>query len=322
MNPAAWRERPLLVVALGGNALLPAGSRGALEDQWRAARRAAEQLARLLESGPQLLVTHGNGPQVGLALSRAARAEPELPALSMDVAVAHTQGELGYALARALADALAPRGLDRAVLALVTQTLVAADDPAFEQPDKPIGAFVTAAEAESLKEERGWDFARLAPGPRAWRRVVASPRPLEVVELPGIRGALDAGNVVIAAGGGGIPVRRQRDLLAGVEAVVDKDRVSALLAAQLGAELLIIATSVPQVALGYGTAAARWLDRMRLSEARGYLAAGEFAAGSMGPKVEAAADFVAAGGARAVIADLDHLVEAWQGQAGTEIVAD
>lgn len=318
----AWPNRPLLVVALGGNALLPSGSRATLEDQWRAARRAAEHLVRLLESGPRLLVTHGNGPQVGLVLSRAAQAEPELPALSMDVAVAHTQGELGYVLARALADASVPRGLDRPALALVTQTLVAGDDPAFARPDKPIGAFLTAAEVRMLREARGWDFAKVAPGPRAWRRVVASPRPLDVVEMPGIRGALDAGNVVIAAGGGGIPVRRQRDLLAGVEAVVDKDRVSALLAARLGAELLIIATSVPQVALGYGSAAARWLDRMSLTQARRHLADGEFSAGSMGPKVEAAADFVAAGGARAVIVDLDHLAEAWQGQAGTEIVPD
>ena len=319
----SWPSTPLVVVAVGGNAIMPAGSRGAQEDQWRAVRGAAEPLARLAETGVRLLITHGNGPQVGLSLQRSALAEREVPPLSMDVAVAGTQGELGYAFARALADAQVARsGEDRPVIALVTQVEVAADDPAFEAPSKPIGRFLTKPESRALAEERGWTMKRVAPGPRGWRRVVASPEPMAVVELEGIRGLLNAGAIVIAGGGGGVPVVRTRDLLAGVAAVIDKDRVSALLATQLGAETLLIATGVERVALDFGLPGEQMLDEMKVSEARRYLALGQFPAGSMGPKVEALVGFVEAGGGRALITDLDHMREAWQGRAGTSIVPD
>lgn len=317
-----WRERPLTVLAVGGNALLPTGSLGTLEEQWRAVRATAEQVARLAASGRRLVVTHGNGPQVGLALRRAALAEPELPALTMDVAVAHTQGEIGYALARSIADALPALGGHRPVVALISQVLVDPADPAFEAPDKPIGGFLTEAEAARLGAQRGWRFARLAPGPRGWRRVVASPEPLAILEIASIRDLVDAGTVVVAGGGGGIPVARGRDLMAGVAAVVDKDLVSALIARELGADLLLIATAVERVALDYGLPEQRWLDRLTVGEAAGHLAAGQFPAGSMGPKIAAALRFVRDSGARAVITDLDHLGDAWQGQAGTQLVPD
>ncbi len=313
---------PLMVLAVGGNALLPAGSQGRLEDQWRAVRGTAEAVARLAAEGWRLVVTHGNGPQVGVALQRAAIAEPELPPLTMDVAVAHSQGEIGYALARAIADALPPRGLDRPVAALVSQVRVDARDPAFESPSKPIGRFLTRSEAERLAEERGWRFSELAPGPRGWRRVVASPEPLEILELDAIRRLADSGTIVVACGGGGIPVVRQRDLMAGIPAVIDKDLVSSLLALELEAELLLIATAVERVALDYGRPEERRLDRMTAAEAARYLASGQFPAGSMGPKVEAARRFVAGGGRRAIITDLDHLDRAWQGEAGTQVLPD
>ena len=305
-----WRERPLTVLAVGGNALLPTGSLGTLEEQWRAVRATAEQVARLAASGRRLVVTHGNGPQVGLALRRAALAEPELPALTMDVAVAHTQGEIGYALARSIADALPALGGHRPVVALISQVLVDPADPAFEAPDKPIGGFLTEAEAARLGVQRGW------------RRVVASPEPLAILEIASIRDLVDAGTVVVAGGGGGIPVARGRDLMAGVAAVVDKDLVSALIARELGADLLLIATAVERVALDYGLPEQRWLDRLTVGEAAGHLAAGQFPAGSMGPKIAAALRFVRDSGARAVITDLDHLGDAWQGQAGTQLVPD
>ena len=208
------------------------------------------------------------------------------------------------------------------MVALISQVLVDPADPAFEAPDKPIGGFLTEAEAARLGAQRGWRFARLAPGPRGWRRVVASPEPLAILEIASIRDLVDAGTVVVAGGGGGIPVARGRDLMAGVAAVVDKDLVSALIARELGADLLLIATAVERVALDYGLPEQRWLDRLTVGEAAGHLAAGQFPAGSMGPKIAAALRFVRDSGARAVITDLDHLGDAWQGQAGTQLVPD
>lgn len=316
-GPESTDKRPL-VVAVGGNALLPRRSRGRLEDQWRAVRAAAEHLARLAAADRPLLLVHGNGPQVGLELQRAALTEEALPGLTVDMAVAGTQGSLGYSLARALGDALAARGLDRPVAALVTQVLVDAGDPAFQRPEKPIGPWLTAEQAAAMARERGWAVARLGPDPRGWRRLVASPRPLAVLELAAIRSLLAAGTVVVAGGGGGIPVRRQGGRLEGVAAVVDKDQTAALLAGELGAEGLLIATDVRGVALRFGRPDESWPRRLTLAEAEALLAGEDLGAGSMRPKV-AAALTVARSGGRAVIGHLEAMAAAWAGEAGTEV---
>lgn len=308
----------LLVLALGGNALLPRRSAGRLEDQWRAARAAAEHVARLATEGRPLLVVHGNGPQVGLELQRAALTEASLPGLTVDMAVAGTQGSLGYCLARALADALAARGIQRPVVALVTQVLVDDDDPAFNRPEKPIGPWLSAAEAAAARRQRGWTVAAVGPEPRGWRRLVASPLPRRVLELEAIRALLAGGALVVAGGGGGVPLRRAAGRLEGVAAVVDKDQTAALLAQALGAAGLLIATDVKGVALHYGQPDETWLPRLDLAQAEALLAAGGLGAGSMGPKVEAALA-VARGGGRALICHLEAIDEAWTGRAGTEI---
>lgn len=310
----------LLVVALGGNALLPRRSAGRLEDQWRAARAAAEQVARLAAEGRPLLVVHGNGPQVGLDLQRAALTEASLPGLTVDMAVAGTQGSLGYCLARALDDALAARGRRRTVVALVTQVLVDDDDPAFARPDKPIGPWLTAAEAEAARRERGWTLGAVGPEPRGWRRLVASPQPRQVLELPAIRPLLAEGALVVAGGGGGVPLRRAAGRLEGVAAVVDKDQTAALLALELGAAGLLIATDVRGVALRHGRPDETWPARLAIPEAETLLAGEGLGAGSMRPKVEAALR-VARSGGRALICHLEEMSEAWEGRAGTVIGA-
>ncbi len=309
--------RPL-VVALGGNALLPRRSRGRLEDQWRAVRAAAEHLARLAAADRPLLLVHGNGPQVGLELQRAALTEGALPGLTVDMAVANTQGALGYSLARALGDALAAQGLERPVAAVITQVLVDAEDPAFGAPEKPIGPWLTAEQAETLRREQGWTLAALGPEPRGWRRLVASPQPLAVLELPAIRYLLATGTVVVAGGGGGIPVQRKGSRLEGVAAVVDKDQTAALLARQLDAAGLLIATDVRGVALHHGRPEETWPRRLTVVEAEALLAGDALGAGSMRPKVAAALAVARAGG-RAVICHLEAMAAAWAGEAGTEV---
>ncbi len=305
------------VVAIGGNAL----ERGEGDDAWQLARATAEPLADLVASGARLVLTHGNGPQVGRALRRAALAEPEVEPLAMATAVAQTQGEIGFQLARSLGDALAARGVERPVAAVLTQVLVDDDDPAFEAPDKPIGEWMNAERSQRLARRRGWRFVH--DPTRGWRRVVASPRPRAVLELPVIRALLDGGAVVVAGGGGGVPVARRGGRIEGVPAVVDKDLTSALLAQGLGVERLFVVTGVPRVMLGFGTPDARPVERITAAEAEAHLAAGEFPAGSMGPKIAAALSFVrGVAGGRATITDIDHIAAAWDGRAGTQIVAD
>lgn len=309
---------PLAVVAIGGNALEAGPSQSDRAAQWSAARISAGHLADLAATGMRLVVTHGNGPQVGDELRRAELAEPELPRLWMDAAVAHTQGGIGYMLAQAVSDALAARGVDRPVAAVVTRALIDPADPAFAEPTKPIGPYM--AELRALRMARLHDWQVRQVSARGWRRVVASPRPLSVLELPCVRRLVDGDAIVIAGGGGGVPVARAAGQTRGVEAVIDKDLLSSLMARQLEATVLLIATDVERVALGFGSAQQAWLDRMTLAEARAHLAAGEFPPGSMGPKVVAAVEFVAETGGRAVITALDRIVEAWRGRAGTEVV--
>jgi carbamate kinase len=306
------------VLAIGGNALAPAGL-GAFADQEERARVVADAALGVLDSGRRLLMVHGNGPQVGaLAMAQEAVAR-EVPVQPLFVLGAMTQGQLGYLLAQAIGDALASAGRPRAVAAVMTQVVVRQDDPAFATPTKPIGPFFSQGRARRLAEARGWDVAEDAG--RGWRRVVASPTPVEVVESGEIRRLLDAGEVVVACGGGGVPVARVGDDLVGVDAVIDKDFAAALVGRLVGAGSLLLLTGVEHVALDFGTPEERPVDEMTVAEARGHLEAGQFPPGSMGPKVEAAAQFVEAGGREAVITSLERLADALAGRGGTRITA-
>ena len=302
-----------VVVALGGNALSPAGGTGTAEEMRDALAGAAAALAEVVEAGVDLVLTHGNGPQVGRLLRQQELAAPEVPPMPMDVCGAATQGQLGYLLAQAMSAALRRRGLPQLVLPLVTQVLVDPADPAFAAPTKPVGPAYGAPVA-------GHPSGEVAPG--RWRRLVPSPAPAGFVEAEAIRQLAGAGHVLVVAGGGGVPVVPDPDGgTRGIEAVVDKDRAAAVLARLVGAEVLAVLTEVPQVQLGWGTPAARAVSKLSVTEARGLLAAGEFPAGSMGPKIEACCDFVAGGGARAVIGALDRAADVVLGTAGTVVVA-
>lgn len=304
---------PVAVAAVGGNAL--AGIRPGEVDRERLEREAMA-LARLVALGWDTVVTHGNGPQVG---ARLLSAHADGARVSLDVLDAETQGSLGYQLQQAVGNALRAAGQNRPLATLLTQVVVDPLDPAFAAPSKPVGRFYGRDEAKMLGLERGWTMAEDAG--RGYRRVVPSPRPLEIVEWPTIRALLAAGTVVVAAGGGGIPVVRETDgSLHGVEAVIDKDRASALLAQLVQADLLVILTAVPEVRLDFRLAAERPLRRVSVAQARALLARSQFAAGSMGPKVEAAADFTAATGRPALITSPERLLDALTGTAGTTFV--
>ena len=308
----------IAVVAIGGNSLIQSDERREVRHQWDAVRQTCEHIAQLVRQGWRVVITHGNGPQVGFILRRAELAAHEVHTVPLDLIVADTQGAIGYMLQQALRNSLRTLGINQSVVTIVTQTVVRRDDPAFEQPDKPIGGFLSEAEARRFEAE-GWRVVEDAG--RGWRRVVASPQPLEIVELDAIREMLYNDYVVIACGGGGIPVvRNEKGELRGVYAVIDKDRASSLLASGLGADLFAISTGVPRVALYYNTPAQRFLERVTLREARQYMAEGHFAAGSMRPKVEAIIHFLERGGPSAVISDPPNLAAALRGEAGTWFV--
>ena len=309
-----------VLVALGGNAMTDAEGRARPQDQRRAAAVAMEAVADLLEQGLEVAITHGNGPQVGNLLVKNELAAAVVPPVPLDWCGAQTQATLGFVLMNALDAALARRGVERRTATVVTRVLVAADDPGFVEPTKPIGRYLTSPEAAPLVEHgETWQDR----GERGWRRVVASPEPLEILDATTAETLLDAGLVVVANGGGGIPVVRGDDgSLLGVEAVVDKDLGAVLLARSIGADVLVIGTDVPHAVIGWGTREAEDIATVTLAQMRAHAAAGHFAAGSMGPKVEACCRFVEQGGARAVITDLAHLAEAVSGTAGTAVVPD
>jgi carbamate kinase len=309
----------LAVVALGGNALVRDNDHDSIPEQYETVRAVAPHLVDLVEEGWRLVVTHGNGPQVGFILRRSEMALSEVDPVPVDYAVGDTQGAIGYMFLKALGNELRARGLDRPVVTVVTQTVVDAADPAFERPTKPIGAFMDEDRARRFADELGWTVVEDAG--RGWRRVVASPAPKEIVEVGTIRSLSQAGTVVVAAGGGGIPVRRdERGDLVGVEAVIDKDLASALLAVRLEADLLAIPTGVDKVAVSWGRPEQRWLDSLTVAEARRLAEAGEFGEGSMRPKVEALAGFVEqrSGGA-GVITSPERLRDALGRSTGTWI---
>ena len=308
----------LAVIAIGGNAISSPKDAGPGAMKSRIAKTAA-RLADLVETGYEIVVTHGNGPQVGNILLQNEEARAKVPAMPLDVLVAESQAEIGYLLQQALQNEFASRGTPRTVASLVTQVVVDPADPAFQEPSKPIGPTYDSEQELIVRRAKGW---KMAQDPRGgWRRVVPSPKPLEIVERDLIKAILSAGDshILIVAGGGGVPVVRRLHALQGVEAVVDKDLASAVLGNGIGADLLVIITDVPKVALHYGKADQVDLERLTPAEARHHLLAGEFPPGSMGPKVEAALQFLEGGGRRVVITNLEHVLNAVSGRAGTAI---
>ncbi len=309
-----------ILIALGGNAISSPQGRGEIAEQMEAIHRSCRVIARIIRGGAQVVLTHGNGPQVGNLLIQQEEARQAVPPLPLDVCVAMTQGQIGYLLQRALQNALRAYDLSTPVTTVITQVVVDPRDPAFENPTKPIGPCYSEREAEQLQREKGYVLVRVGQGEKPYRRVVPSPKPLEIVEEGGIRELVEAGHVVIACGGGGVPVVRVEGCLRGVEAVIDKDLASERLATALGLKTFLILTDVERVALRYGTPEQVDLEKLSLQEAKCYLEAGEFPPGSMGPKIEAAVKFLEHGGERVIIAALDQAEEALAGRAGTEIV--
>jgi carbamate kinase len=311
-----------VVVALGGNALSPTGGTGSAEEMRAALAVAAEALAELVAAGVSLVLTHGNGPQVGFILLRSELVgdKAPVPALSLEMSSADSQGGIGHILAMALLNELAARGLPDRVAYVLTHTVVDLDDAAFADPTKPIGPFYDTDQAVLKERLNGWRMVE--DSGRGYRRVVPSPKPLRIVESDQIRTLVDAGFVVVAVGGGGIPVIETARGYEGVEAVIDKDRASALLAASLGVPLLVLSTGVEQVAWHFRQPDQRLLASMTAGEASRFLAEGEFPRGSMGPKVEAAVDFLARGGQEVLITTPAALERAIAGQTGTRIVPD
>src|SRR5690349_7868548 len=309
-----------LLLALGGNAMTNAEGRARPEDQIAAAAVAMGAVADLLRQDVEVVVTHGNGPQVGNLLVKNELAAGVVPPVPLDWCGAQTQATLGFVLMNALETALLERGVLRRTAALVTRALVDADDPGFEKPTKPIGRFLPADQAIVLVEHgETWEDR----GEKGWRRVVASPEPLEILDAPAVQSLVEDGYVVVANGGGGIPVVRDADgRLRGVEAVIDKDLGAALLARTVAADVLVIATDVPHAVLHYGTPEAADVGTVSVAEMRSYASDGHFASGSMGPKVDAACRFVEYGGTRAIITDLAHLGAAVRGDGGTVVVPD
>lgn len=317
MIPA--RQADLWAIAVGGNALADPHDPSALSRQGEKAAALAGPLTDVLAGGKRLLIVHGNGPQVGARLIQNEAAREQVPASPLHVCVAETQGQMGHYLALALEDGLRRHGVGLPIACVVTHVAVDSGAPEFEKPEKPVGPVYPPPEAQRLAAERGWVMHEVAGG--GHRRVVPSPRPLRVIEEQAINCLLDAAACVIAGGGGGVPVAEGPDGLRGVDAVVDKDYTAELLATAVGASRLVVLTDVPGAALAFGKASQQFIGRTTVSEAREHLARGEFAPGSMAPKVEACVEFIEAGGEVAVIASTQEAVRALAGDGGTRITA-
>ena len=308
-----------VVVAIGGNSLITDPDHQTVQDQYLAAAETDHHIANLVASGWDVVITHGNGPQIGFILRRSDLARHELHEVPLDVCGADTQGAIGYLLQQNLINDFTRMGIDKGVVTVVTQVEVDRHDPAFSRPSKPIGSFLSEEEALAMQDDEGWDIVEDAN--RGWRRVVASPMPKRIVEISAIRTLIDAGFVVIGVGGGGLPVvAGENGALTGVAAVIDKDRASAMLATEIDADLLLISTSVDQVALNFGRPDQRWVSEMTIDEARAYLDEGvHFLEGSMKPKIEAVISFLEAGGEEAVITSPENIEAAMRGETGTRI---
>ncbi len=316
--------KKVAVIAIGGNSLIKDAHHQTVEDQYEAAKESTLHIGDLIEEGWDVVISHGNGPQVGFILRRSeiAHKVEGMHEISLDVCGADSQGAIGYALQQNLQNNLYHRGIKKSVASVVTQTLVDINDPAFKNPTKPIGGFMDQGEAQRRAKDMGWSVVEDAG--RGWRRVVASPQPKEIVELDSIKALIDAGVVVIAVGGGGIPVIDPgTGDYEGVAAVIDKDFASSLLARNIGADLFLISTAVEKVALNFGKPDQVWLDRITLSQAKKYLSEGtHFAKGSMAPKIQAIILFLEAGGKEALITNPENIGRAMRGETGTWIVQD
>ncbi|WP_434778261.1 carbamate kinase [Neisseria sp. Ec49-e6-T10] len=313
-------SKKLAVIAVGGNALIPDDQHCSYQDQYNAILKNAESVADMIEAGWRVVLTHGNGPQVGFILRRSELASLEVPTEPLDCAVADTQGSIGYHFQNALNNVLKRRNIHKPIASIVTQTIVSKNDPAFSKPTKPIGAFMDEKTAKERQNTLGWNI--MEDSGRGWRRTVASPQPIAIQELSTIRSLLDQDILVIACGGGGIPVAfDDQEELIGVEAVIDKDLASALLAKELKADLLLIPTGVEQVAINFGTPEQQWLDTLTVQDARHFSEKGEFGEGSMGPKINAVIDFVSeVPDAQGLITSPDVIKEALERKTGTWIV--
>jgi carbamate kinase len=313
-------DRKRILVAVGGNSLIRAGEKGTIGEQLNNTCRTAVAIVGLLRQGYGVILTHGNGPQVGAALLRSERASDQVYGQPLDVCDASTQGEIGYLLQQSLENELNAAGLHVPVLTVLTQVVVSADDPAMQHPSKPVGPFYSRADAEDRRRQLGWQIVEDAA--RGYRRVVPSPEPMEVVELEVIRELAETGALVIACGGGGIPVVRTAGRLSGSEAVIDKDRASALLASALDVDIFAISTDTDYVYLDYKKPTQRALQRVTAAEVEAHFRAGQFPPGNMGPKIESALRFLRRGGREVIITSYEHLSDAVSGELGTHIVPD
>jgi carbamate kinase len=310
--------RRVAVIAIGGNSLIKDKQHQTVQDQYEAAKETCHHIAGMIAQGWDVIISHGNGPQVGFILRRSELARHELHEVPLDACGADTQGALGYALQQNLYNEFRQRRMDKQATTVVTQVLVDRNDPAFKNPTKPIGSFIDEATARQRREEEDWAVVENAG--RGWRRVVPSPLPQAVIELDAVRELIAKGFVVIAVGGGGIPViKDENGNLKGVEAVIDKDFASALLASSIDADLLLISTAVEQVYLNFGKPDQKAIDRMTLAEAKQYIEEGHFAKGSMLPKIQAIIRFLEAGGKEALITDPPNIERALKGETGTWI---
>ena len=305
------------VVAIGGNSLIKDKDHQTVPDQFAATRETCIHIADMIGQGWEVVITHGNGPQVGFILMRSELASHLLHTVPLDSCGADTQGAIGYMIQQSLGNEFQKRGIQKPVVTVVTQVVVDKDDPAFENPTKPIGPFYDETRAKRYRDEEGWHIMEDAG--RGWRRVVPSPIPMRIVEQESVRALIGLGFVVIGVGGGGIPVVEEDGSLRGVEAVIDKDYASGLLATGIKADLLLISTAVEKVALNYGKPNQVDLDRMTLSEAKNYLQEGHFPPGSMGPKIKAVIKFLEEGGKEALITSPENLARALRGETGTRI---
>lgn len=309
-----------VIVALGGHVFLKPGHAGTIDEQREAAQTSARQIRQLIEMGYCVVITHGNGPQVGNILLQNELAKHRIPPMPLDVCGSESQGMIGYLIQQSLHNELRAFAVDLPVVALVTQVVVDRNDPAFRTPSKPVGPFLSREEADEAMREKGETW--IEDSGRGWRKVVPSPCPREFVEIGTIAGLIRQGTILIAGGGGGIPVVRENGFLRGVEAVIDKDLAAGLLAKSLDADILALVTDVSQVALDYGRPTQRNVSRMTVSEACAYMNQGQFGTGSMSPKIKAAVDFVSSGKGQVVVTSLNNLVEGIRGQQGTRIVPD
>lgn len=312
-------KKGIAVVAVGGNALIKDKNHKTVQDQFEAAKDTMKHIVDMIEKGYDVVITHGNGPQVGFILRRSELAKDVLHEVPLDYCGADTQGAIGYMFQKALNNEFKRRGLKKDAATVVTQTVVNKDDPAFKHPTKPIGTFMEEAEAKSRETKDGWVVVEDAG--RGWRRVVPSPRPERIVEAEAIDTLIHAGIIVVGVGGGGIPVIiNEAGEIEGVEAVIDKDFGSALLAKLINADLFVISTAVEKVALNFNQPGQIWLDKMTVAEAKQYIEDGHFAPGSMLPKVQAIIQFLESGGKQALITDPEHIGDALEGKTGTWIV--